>query len=68
MNIEEIRTVKKCLENEIALAVSKLVDRFTKETNMGICEILIPMLDVTSLDDTGRKYVVGKVTAEVERI
>lgn len=68
MNIEEIRTVKKCLENEIGLAVSKLVDRFTKETNMGICEIYIPMLDVTNLGDTVRKYVVGKVTTEVERI
>jgi hypothetical protein len=68
MELKEIREEKKKLESEIQMVISELTDKFAKTTNMGICEIYIPMIDVTSLGDDVSKYVVGHVRTEVERI
>jgi len=68
MDLKEIREERKKLESEIQLVISELTDKFAKTTNMGICEIYIPMINVTALGDVVSKYVVGKVSADVERI
>lgn len=64
--IEEIQKRRKQVENEIAGFISVQMDKFQKETNLGIPSIYIDIIDVTKLGDIGRLFVVGHCEIRLE--
>jgi hypothetical protein len=68
MDIKEVRVERRKLESEIHQAISNLVDRFIAKTDMGVEIISVRMIDVTQLGDDKRKYTMGQVEVELERI
>jgi hypothetical protein len=65
-DIERIRVARGLLQNDIMIAVNKAVDDFRAATNLQISSIRVGMIDTRTYSDTGPRYVVGPVTADVD--
>ena len=68
MNLKEIRTKKREMEEGIKQNVATWVNKFTQETGFKIEGITINMIDVTSLSDAKPNYTIGHVEVELEKI
>jgi hypothetical protein len=68
MELKEIREERKKLELAITIMISDSIQEFINKTEVGVDRITIPMIDVTSLGDDKRKYVIGKAEVDLERI
>lgn len=68
MDIKDIRRERRTLELDIQQAIFQLVDRFIAKTEMGVEIISVRMIDVTNIGDDKRRYTMGKVEVDLERI
>jgi len=68
VDIKDIRRERKILESEIQQAISQLVDRFISKTEVGVDTISVRMIDVTNMGDDKRRYCMGKVEVDLEKI
>lgn len=64
--VEEIQKRRKQVENDIASFISIQMDKFQKETNLGIPSIYIDIIDISKLGDMGRFFVVGHCEIKLE--
>ena len=64
--IKEIQKRKKQAEGEIARFVSIQMDKFQRETNLGIPSIYIDIINVTKLGDIGKSFVIGHCEIRLE--
>lgn len=65
MNIEQVRAARKELEDTIKAAAASAVDEFRRKTGLSPEGIDIRMVEVTSLKDLEKRYMVGEVRADV---
>ena len=64
--IEEIQKRRKQAENEIANFISIQLDKFKRETGLGIPSIYIDIINATTLGDIGKSFVVGHCEIRLE--
>lgn len=61
MNIEEMKNVKRNLENEL----SRLINQFQNQSGLTIDSIELNQMEITSMGDNSRKFI-AEVKTEVK--
>ena len=65
MEIEELGKEVRKLEIDIAVQLTKLLGEFRDRTTVSPSYINVNMIDVTTVGELGRHYVVGSVTVDI---
>lgn len=65
MDIEQIRTARRELEDTIRAAAAAAVDEFRGKTGLSPTGIDIRLVEVTKIEDREKRYMVGEVRADV---
>jgi hypothetical protein len=68
MDINQIRSEREKMENNMQRIISQMVGIFQDQTGMRVENINISMIDITNIEDFKPKVVVGNVRIELERI
>ena len=66
MDINDLRKKRQKLENDIAISISALVEKFKKETGFSPCRISIDMLRNDTIGDPEPQYITGKCEVDIE--
>jgi hypothetical protein len=66
MDIEKLRQKRQQLQNDIAVAVSELNEKFKKETKFSPYAIDIQMLETTTMGEKEKQYTVGSCSVSID--
>ena len=66
MDIDEFKNAKKVMEQAIFIAARAAVDEFSEKTGHCPDSITICMMEVTSIGDNSRQFVINKVDCDVK--
>jgi hypothetical protein len=66
MDIQDLRKRKKKLESDIEKSISSLLIKFQTETKFSPDYINVNLVEVTTIGEENKVYVVGNVTTNIE--
>lgn len=66
MNVQELKDKKNQLEIDITDEINRLLVRFHVDTKFSPEYISIDLVDATAIGEANRKFIVGKVRADIK--